>query len=338
MFTQPPGSNKSLVRIPAGRAQCYTVLGQQQKDLSLSNLKVGQIQVHDITVCGRLTGGDILIGPPGIQGQIGEGGLFFIGPEGIEGKIGPEGIEGKIGPEGLSITGPQGLVGSIGPQGIEGKIGPAGLSITGPQGLIGSIGPQGIEGKIGPQGLSIIGPQGLEGSIGPQGIEGKIGPQGLSGVIGSGEFVRMGSQPAPVNPGQPFTFDTTVVSSSTIVPMTGLFAPPFTQSGTVFRLGSVGRYEINFQATYGNDRGMILYRGATVATMTPLAYSVVGKSSTGGQTFGSVLLETQTANSFVSVNAAAGNTSSIQTSANSSANNAGVSSVSIKHINSAASG
>ena len=273
------------------------------------------------------------IGPQGIQGLIGPEGLTVVGPAGITGEIGPQGIQGLIGPEGLTVVGPTGIIGEIGPQGIQGLIGPAGLTIVGPDGIAGEIGPQGIQGLIGPEGLSIVGPTGPIGSIGPpgisitgpQGIQGLIGPTGLSNIIAAGMYAQLGAQPASVAASQPLTFSTTILSTPSITPLVAL-------GGTVFQLATISRYEVNYQVTFPTNGGIVLFTGSTLGTMLPLAYTMLGKSSNSGQVSGSMIIATTTANSFLSVNAAPGNTAALQPGTNSSATNQNSTTVSIKQI------
>lgn len=203
-------------------------------------------------------------------------------------------------------------------------------TVVGPPGV---IGPAGIEGPIGPAGLTIIGPQGPIGSIGPSGIQGPVGPAGISGAIPSAVYAQLGAQPATVGAGQPFTFTTTIIASVNVTPTTAIFNPPFTTSGTVFQLGNIGVYEVNYQTIYPINGGVVLYTGPTVASMTPVSYSQIGhNTATQMQVFGSVLVQTTTTNSFLSINASPSNTSAIAVPPNSSTTNESSMTVSIKQI------
>ena len=82
---------------------------------------------------------------------------------------------------------------------------------------------------------------------------------------------------------------------------------------------------------YPTDGGVILYMGSTIDAMAPLSYSMIGKTPDGA-VFGSVIIETTSANSFVSVNAAAGNTAAIGIPPNSSTTNTNATTVSFKQL------
>lgn len=151
------------------------------------------------------------------------------------------------------------------------------------------------------------------------------------GAVSSAQYVQLGAQIAPVAAGEPFTFTTAVLTSPDVLATTAVFNPPFTASGTVFTLASIGRYEVNYQMVYPTDGGVVLYHGATIPTMLPLPYTMIGKSPNGAVS-GSVIVETTTPNSFLSVNAAAGNAAAIQPGPNSSTTNQNATTVSIKRI------
>lgn len=147
----------------------------------------------------------------------------------------------------------------------------------------------------------------------------------------SAQYVQLGSQPSTIPAGQPFTYSTAVLASTSISAVTAIFNPPFTSSGTVFTLEDIGRYEVNYQMTYPTDGGIMLYLGSTIPTMLPLAYTMVGKVQNGAVS-GSVIIETTTVNSFLSVNAAPGNAVAISIPPNSSTTNQNATTVSIKKI------
>jgi len=200
----------------------------------------------------------------------------------------------------------------------------------GPQGPAGVPGPQGSPGVPGPQG-----PRGLTGATGPTGTTGATGSTGAAGgVLSFGQYVQLGSQPATVGASQPFTYTTTQIISADVTPATAVFNPPFSTMGTVFRLGPIGLYEVNFQMTYPNPgvgASVVLYTGAIIPAMLPQQYTMVGETPTG-QIKGSVVVRTTTVNSFLSVNAAAGNTAAIGIPPDSSTTNMSATTVSIKRI------
>lgn len=169
---------------------------------------------------------------------------------------------------------------------------------------------------------------------GTNGINGTNGTNGTSGgAVLSAQYVQSGSQPASVGAAQPFTYTTAVFTTPGITASTAVFNPPFTISGTVFTLVNIGTYEVNFQITFPTDGGIVLYTGATVAGMLPLAYTMVGKASaTSQQVSGSAIIHTTTTSSFLAVVAAAGNGAAIQPGPNSSTTNAGATTVSFKQL------
>ncbi|MDB5225335.1 MAG: Collagen triple helix repeat protein [Candidatus Adlerbacteria bacterium] len=72
--------------------------------------------------------------------------------------------------------------------------------------------------------------------------------------------------------------------------------------------------------SYPTDGGVVLYSGSTLAGMVPLAYTMIGKSP-DTPVSGNVIIQTTTPNSFVSVNAAAGNAAAIGIPPNTSTTN-----------------
>lgn len=273
-------------------------------------------------------------GNTGNTGNTGPSGLSFTGATGVPGAAANTGATGNTGPIGL--LGPTGNTGVPGTAANTGATGPIGLiGTTGNTGPVGSAANTGATGNTGPVGVGAtgntgpIGILGATGNTGPVGV-GATGATGPSVSLSSAQYVQLGAQPATVAAGQPFTYTTTVLSSPIVNSATGIF-PPFAASGTIFTLTDIGRYEINWQMTFPTDGGVVLYAGATIGTMLPLPYTMIGKTS-DGQIAGSVIIETATANSFLSVNAAAGNTAAIGIPGNSSTTNMNATTVSIKKI------
>jgi hypothetical protein len=188
------------------------------------------------------------------------------------------------------------------------------------QGIQGIKGDSGVQGATGAQGN--IGLTGLQGIKGDSGVQGATGATGASGITMSGLYVQLGAQPATIAAGLPFTFSTTALASGNITSTT--------TGGTVFTLASVGRYEVNYQLNFATDGGVVLYLGTTLGGMVPLAYTMIGKTP-NGSIFGSVIIETTSPNSFVSINAAAGNAIAIPP--NSSTTNQSATTVSFKKLN-----
>jgi hypothetical protein len=147
-----------------------------------------------------------------------------------------------------------------------------------------------------------------------------------AGSLSSAQYVQLGAQPGSVAASQPFTYTTAVLTTPGITAVTT--APP---GGTVFTLVNVGRYEVNYQMTYAEDGGVVLYFGTTTSNMLPLSYTMIGKSPNGAVN-GSVIIETTTSNSVFSVNAAAGNAVAITIPPNSSTSNQSATTISIKQI------
>jgi hypothetical protein len=156
--------------------------------ISYGDINGAPIDISDLTDVGNL-----LVGTPGPQGEIGPQG--DTGPQGNVGATGPQGIQGNIGATGLQgiqgIQGNVGAQGSTGPQGIQGN--------TGPQG---SQGIQGIQGNVGEQG-----PRGFTGNVGDQGPQGDAGPQGNTGAQGTsvtllGSVDIVGNLPVTANVGE----------------------------------------------------------------------------------------------------------------------------------------
>ena len=281
-----------------------------------------------------VTGATGLIGIPGITGVTGATGLIGVtGPTGVTGITGITGVTGITGITGA--TGITGVTGLTGVTGITGNTGVTGITgTTGATGITGATGLTGVTGITGNTGVTGI--TGVTGAIGATGATGLIGVTGATGPDGSGvqssaQFVQLGSQPATIAAAQPFTYTTIITTSPDVIANTAVFNPPFTTSGTVFTLAAIGRYEVNYQMTYPTDGGVVLYLGSTVPTMLPLPYTMIGKTPDGAVS-GSVIIETTTPNSFLSVNAAAGNAAAIGIPPNSSTTNQSATTVSIKRI------
>ena len=210
-------------------------------------------------------------------------------------------------------------------QRFNGSNGPNRILINRQYWIIGNTGP------TGPTGLSVTGSTGQTGLTGSTGLQGITGATGDTGIVTAAQYVQLGSQPATIAAGQPFTYTTAVLTSSDVIANTAVFNPPFTASGTIFTLATIGIYEVSYQMTYPTDGSVVLYFGSTVPGMVPLAYSMIGKTPDGAVS-GSVLVQTSTPNSFLSVNAAAGNGAAIGIPPNSSTTNTSATTVSIKRI------
>lgn len=180
-----------------------------------------------------------------------------------------------------------------------------------------------------------IGPAGAMGAVGPAGAAGVPGIPGLGGILGWAQYVQLGSQPATVAAGQPFTYTTAVVTTGGIIQQPAAIYGSYAASGTVFQLVSPGVYEVNYQTNFPTPSGVVLYTSPSLnGTYSPLPYTMIGKASTdaGDQVSGSVIVVTTTANTFISVNAAAGNSSAIGVPPDSSTTNQSATTVSFKRL------
>lgn len=177
---------------------------------------------------------------------------------------------------------------------------------------------------------------GPTGATGPTGSTGPIGATGPAGSINFAQFSQIGAQPTSIAASQPFTFTTqNTPSNSNITSMTGTFSA-FPASGTVFELGNIGFYEVNYQiAAYPTDGGICIFQGTSLGAggMLPVPYTMIGKMAAGYiSVTGSVIIQTTTVGSFIAICAAAGNSAAIQPGPNSSTTNTGATVVSIKQI------
>lgn len=310
---------KKLCRL---KVNCLAVTGRLfVKGVEYSDL---DILVNALRAAGLSSGNT---GPTGATGATGATGPLG-GPTGPTGPIGATGASGATG-----ITGATGATGATGSTGSTGATGPTGATgasgSTGATGPTGSVGITGVTGATGPTGpTGATGSTGMAGSSGPTGATGSTG---ANGILSSAQYVQLGAQPATIGAGQPFTYTTTILTSADVAATTAVFNPPFTASGTVFTLGPIGRYEVNYQMVYPTDGGVVIYFGSTIPSMLPLSYTMIGKTPNGAVS-GSVIVETTTLNSFLSINAAAGNAIAIDIPPNSSTTNQNATTVSIKRI------
>lgn len=279
-----------------------------------------------------LTGTTGAIGLTGAAGEVGRTGITgATGTVGLIGEMGPRGYGGGTGATGLTgETGIAGATGTIGLTGTAGAVGTTGLTgLTGSAGITGATGTPGLIGTTGTTGG--IGPTGATGLTGATGTPGLAGAAGAAGMVLLAQYVQLGSQPATVGAGQPFTYTTAVLSTPGITAATAVFNPPFTTSGTIFTLANIGKYEVNYTMLYPTDGGVVLYLGATIPGMVPLPYTMIGKTPDGAVS-GSVIIQTTNANSFLSVNAAMGNAAAIAIPPNFSTSNQSATTVSFKQI------
>jgi peptidoglycan hydrolase-like protein with peptidoglycan-binding domain len=257
----------------------------------------------------------------GTTGATGPAGMSIGGRTGKTGAIGAIGLTGLTG-----ATGNTGAIGSVGATGLTG-----GTGATGSTGSTGAIGQTGVAGTAGATGSTgNVGATGNVGLTGPAGAIGPIGLTGLPGIISSAQYVQLGAQPAPIAAGEAFTYTDAILETPSIIATTT--AAP---GGTIFTLQNVGRYEITYQMVYPTDGGVVLYLGTTTSNMLPLPYTMIGKTAAGTMSVsGNIIIETNTPNSVLSLNAAAGNSVAIEIPPNSSTTNQSATTISIKQISS----
>lgn len=226
---------------------------------------------------------------------------------------------------GGSITGVSYIDGIPAP--FRGATGPAGP--TGPSG--------GPTGPTGPAGGSTgaTGATGAQGATGPSG--GPTGPAGATGAPGAGvaskasQWSQLGTQPATIAAGQPFTFGTNDVVNANVLGVTSVQMPPFTASGTIFQLVAAGLYEVNYQSIYSEDGSIVLYYGTIVPAMSRVPYSSVGRTVGAVQSVGSVYLQAA-ANSFVALCGDTGNSVALTVEPNASTTNQSATTITFKLI------
>jgi len=123
-----------------------------------------------------------------------------------------------------------------------------------------------------------------------------------------------------------------IVSSANVTALTSAAGAPFVASGTVFTLGAIGVYEVNYQGTGVGDGGLVLYQGATVGTCARVPYTGAGRATGTSQIVNSVIIVTTTTNSKLALVADDGNAAPLAFAANSSTTNAGTITMSIKRL------
>jgi hypothetical protein len=162
---------------------------------------------------------------------------------------------------------------------------------------------------------------------------GALGGTGPNGTIAAAQYALIGSPAHTIAIGDPLIYDTDIITTPTIIRYPTAVYSSFSGTGTVFQLVNIGIYEVNYQATYDTPSGIVLNTSPSVnGTYSQLGYTMIGKNISGGQVSGSVLVQTTTANSFIAVNSATGNTSAITLGPNSSITNAAATTVSFKQI------
>lgn len=141
------------------------------------------------------------------------------------------------------------------------------------------VGPQGPQGPMGPQGI-----QGPIGLTGPQGPQGPAGPSAVSAYAGF-YALEPTDNPTAIAPGGAVAFPNTTTASAGISQT----------SPTTFTLATPGVYMVTFDATTDAGQLQITLNG------TPLAYTTVGKTTTGDQLRSTAIIPTNTPNSTISV-------------------------------------
>ncbi len=184
-------------------------------------------------------------------------------------------------------AGPQGPVGPRGPQGIPGPVGPEGpQGIAGPQGPVGPAGPQGVIGPQGPQGE-----QGPAGVAGPQGPQGEQGPAGT--VLGYADFYALmpTDNADAIAAGEDVDFPSDGPNSGTGITR----ATP-----SSFTLADIGTYQVTFHVPVSEAGQLVLTLNGT-----EILYTVAGTTAPG-QITNTVLIETDIADSVLTLRNPAG--------------------------------
>jgi hypothetical protein len=130
--------------------------------------------------------------------------------------------------------------------------------------------------------------------------------------------------------GQPLTFSGYALTNANITASTGIFGP-FTQPGTVVQLDTAGTYRVNFQTTVANDASLEMAYGTSLATMLPIPYTAVGRSTGASQIVGDSLI-TVSAGSYLAIIAAPGNASALDITPTASTTNTSSTTLVIQQI------
>jgi hypothetical protein len=192
-------------------------------------------------------------------------------------------------------AGTQGPAGPAGPQGAPGVAGTPGT--PGAPGTPGIQGVQGVPGTPGTQGVpGIQGAPGAPGSPGIQGVQGVPGPAG-SGVAAEFFALMTPDNAATVAPGTDVQFPQDGPNTGGTVTRTG--------PGS-FNLSTIGVYRVTFQVPVSEAGQLILtLNGAD------LAYTVVGRATGTSQISATVLVQTNSVNSLLTVRNPAGNSTAL---------------------------
>lgn len=141
----------------------------------------------------------------------------------------------------------------------------------------------------------IIGPQGPQGPMGPQGVQGPpgmMGPQGPAGPAGR----AVASAYASFYASQPSDNPNPIVAGGEVSFPNTTAATGITQTTpSVFTLSESGVYLVSFNATTDAGQLQLTLNG------TPLAYTTVGKTTTGDQLKSTAIITTAAPNSTLSV-------------------------------------
>jgi hypothetical protein len=282
-----------------------------------------------------LTGPAGATGPIGLTGAAGaKGATGGTGPAGPAGATGPNGLTGAAGSVGpAGPTGPTGATGTAGPAGPAGATGPIGLTgaagSVGPAGPIGLQGATGSAGPIGPTGLTgaagTAGPAGPAGTTGPVGLTGASGTAGPAGLTGTAGTAGATGPTGPAGPAGPVgglidfaDFYALMPSdnAATVAPSADVSFPEngpalagtnITSNGsTVFTLGAIGIYEVQFQVSV-NEAGQL----ELTLNGNALAYTVVGRATGTSQIVEMALVQTTDVASTLTVRNPAGNSTAL---------------------------
>ena len=245
-------------------------------------------------------------GPTGSTGMAGSS--SNTGATGSTGEIGERGPQGFTGPAGSSSntgasgnTGSTGFTGESGSTGASGDTGSTGdTGFTGFTGFTGSTGSTGFTGDTGFTGSTgLTGSTGFTGSIGSTGFTGFTGSIGSTGATGT--FILEAADFYALMPDD----NSATVAAGTAVsfPQNGpvIGSNISRLSASVFNLAAVGIYSVSFHVSVTEAAQLVI-----VVNSVEQPYTVVGRATGTSLISETCLIQTETANSTLSVHNPAG--------------------------------
>jgi len=133
-----------------------------------------------------------------------------------------------------------------------------------------------------------------------------------AGGVSYASWYRQGTQPAALSVGQPLTYTTLTANTISGLSMsTGVYNPPFTNSGSVFTM-PVGTFRISWeQVITESGAATNLLFGSTIAGMVVIPNSSVGQATGNAQSTGNYILIVPGGGGFLAVAASAGNAGAV---------------------------